>query len=155
MPASHSNGPLSGIQLSELRRQGATLSLVYRGSLCPDQILYGLLSGFLDARQERLRSRRLFVSSTRNLLDNLAGLDIRASQWTNYRWNAKYCENTSRLRVFIPKTSARPVGMSLARTAWVKLNRLAPLKNCECGAIAQTADDVLITCPYIGHHMMH
>ena len=49
---------------------------------------------------------------------------IRAFQWTNYKWNAEYCENTSRLPVFIPTTSAKPVGVSLPRTAWIKLNRL-------------------------------
>ena len=65
-----------------------------------------------------------FVPAAWNLLDNFAGLGIRASEWTNYKWNAEYCENASRLRVFIPRTSARPVGMSLPRTAWVKLNRL-------------------------------
>ena len=36
---------LSGIQPAELRRMGATLSLAYRGSLDPDHILHGLLSG--------------------------------------------------------------------------------------------------------------
>ena len=36
---------LSGIQPVELRRLGATLSLAYRGSLDPDHILHGLLSG--------------------------------------------------------------------------------------------------------------
>ena len=33
---------LSGIQLAELRRMGATLSLAHHGSLDPDHILYGL-----------------------------------------------------------------------------------------------------------------
>ena len=36
---------LSGIQPAELRRMGATLSLAHHGSLDPDHILYGLLSG--------------------------------------------------------------------------------------------------------------
>ena len=36
---------LSGIQPAELRRLGATLSLAHRGSMDPDHILYGLLSG--------------------------------------------------------------------------------------------------------------
>ena len=49
---------LSGIQSAELRRMGATLSLARRGSLDPDHILYGLLSGSSDNRQVRLRSRR-------------------------------------------------------------------------------------------------
>ena len=115
---------LSGIQPAELRRLGATLSLAYRGSLNPDHILYGLLNGSSDAGQVRLRSRRPFVPAARNLLDNLSGLGIRASEWTNYKWNAEYCENFSRLRVFVSWNGARPVGMGLSRAAWVKLNRL-------------------------------
>ena len=71
---------LSGIQPAELRRLRATLSLTYRGSLDPDHILYGLLSGYSDTRQVRLRSRRPFVPGARNLLDNLARLGIRASE---------------------------------------------------------------------------
>ena len=46
---------LSGILPAELRRMGATLSLAYRGSLYPDHILYGFLSGSSDTRQVRLR----------------------------------------------------------------------------------------------------
>ena len=116
MPASQSNGHLpilSGIQPAELP---TTLSLAYRGSLDPDHILYGLLSGFSDARQERLRSRRQSVPAARNLLNNLAGLRISASEWKKNKWNAEYCKNTSRLRVFIPRVSSRRVGMGLPRT---------------------------------------
>ena len=84
MPASHLPA-LSGIQPAELRRLGATLSLAYRGSLDPDLILYGLLSGSSDTGQVKLRSRRPFVPGARNLLDNLARLGTRASEWTNYK----------------------------------------------------------------------
>ena len=115
---------LPGIQPAELRRMGATLSLAYHGFLDPDHILYGLLSESSNTFQVRLRSRRPFVPAARNLLDNLARLDIRASKWTNHEWNAEYCKNASRLRVFVPETGARPVGMGLPRAAWVKLNRL-------------------------------
>ena len=76
---------LSGIQPAELGRMGATLSLAHRGSLDPDYILYGLLSGFSDTCQVRLRSRRPFVSAARNLLDNLSRLGIRGSEWTNHK----------------------------------------------------------------------
>ena len=76
---------LSGIQPAELRRLGATLSLAYRGSLDPDHILHGLLNGSSDTGQVRLRSRRPFVPGARNLLDNLARLGIRASEWTNHK----------------------------------------------------------------------
>ena len=154
---------LSGIQPAELRRMGAILPLAYRGYLDPDHTLYGLLSGSSDTGQVKLRSRRPFVPTARNLLDNLASLSIRASEWTNHKWNAEYCENASRLRAFVPGTGARPVGMGLPRAAWVKLNRLrtgvgrfhssmhkwglAPLPNCVCGASEQTADHVLTACP--------
>ena len=93
---------LSGIQPAELRRMGVTLSLAYRGSLDPDHILYGFLSGSSDTRQVRLRSRRPFVPAARNLLENLARLGIRASEWTNHKWNVEYYENFSRLRAFVP-----------------------------------------------------
>ena len=92
----------SGIQPAELRRMGATLSLAYRGSLDPDYILYGLLSGSSDTRQVKLRSRHSFVPAARNLLNNLARLGIRASEWTNHKWKTECCENTSRLRAFVP-----------------------------------------------------
>ena len=115
---------LSGIQPAELRRLGVTFSLAHRGSLEPDHILYGPLSGSSDARQVRLRSRRPFVSATQNLLDNLARLGIRASEWTNHKWKTEYCEGTSGLRVFVLGTGARPVGMGLPRAVWFKRNRL-------------------------------
>ena len=83
---------LSGIQSAELRRLGATLSLAHRGFLDPDHILYGVLSGSSDTRQVRLRSRFSSVPGARNLLDNLARLGIRASEWTNHKWKTEYCE---------------------------------------------------------------
>ena len=119
------------------------------------------LSGSSVTRQERLRSKRLFVPAARNLIYSVTGLGIRASQWMNYRWNTEFFEITSRLRDFIPMTSARPVELSLPRT-WVKLNCLRtgvsqfhlPMhkwgltlsSNCKCGAFEQTADHVVIAC---------
>ena len=141
---------------------GATLSLAYRGSLDPDHILYGLLSGSSDTGQVRLRSRRLFVPGARNLFDNLARFGTRASESTNHKWKTEYCENASRLRAFVPGTGARPVGVGLPQAAGVKLNRLrtgvgrfhssmhkwglAPSRNCECGASEPAADHVLTAC---------
>ena len=130
----------------------------------PDHILYNLLSGSSEACQKRLTSRRPFVQAARNLLDNLAGLGIRASEWTNHKWNAQYCENAFRLRVFVPKICTRLVEMGLSRADWIKFNRrricfrrfyeyssmhkwgLAFSPNCECSASKQIADHVLITC---------
>ena len=115
---------LSGIQPAEFCQLGATLSLAYRGSLDPDHILHGLLSGSSDTRQVKLRSRRPFVPGAQNLLDNLARLGICTSEWANHKWNAEYCENASRLHAFVPETSARPVGMGLPQAVWVKFNCL-------------------------------
>ena len=152
---------LSGIQPAELHRMGATLSLAHRGSLDPNHILYGLLSGYSDTRQVRLRFRRP-EPAARNLLDNLSRVGFCPSEWTNRKWKTEYCENASRLRAFVPGTGARHVEMGSPRAAWVKLNRLrtgvgrfhlsmhkwglAPLPNCECGASEQTADHVLTAC---------
>ena len=150
------------MQPAELRQMEATFSLAHRGSLDPDHILYGFLSGSLDTHQVRLRSRRPFVPAAQNLLNNLARLGIRVSEWPNHKWKTDYCENASRLRVFVPWTGARPVGMGLPRAVWVKLNRLqtgvrrfhssmhkwglVPSPYCECGASEQTADHVLTAC---------
>ena len=65
--------------------------------------------------------------------------------------------------LLVPGAGASPVGMSLPRAAWFKLNRLrtgvgrfhssmhkwglAPSPNCDCGASEQTADHVLTACP--------
>ena len=92
---------------------GVTLSLAHHGSLDPDHILYGLLSGFSDTCQVRLRSRCLFVPAAKNLLDNLAGLGIHTSEGTNHKWKMEYCEGASRLCAFVPGTGTRPVGMGL------------------------------------------
>ena len=145
--------------------------MTHRGSLDPDHILYGLLSASSDTCQVRLRSRRSLVPAARNLLDNLARLGTRASEWTNHKWKTEYCGNASRLRAFVPGTGARPVEMGLPRAAWVKLNRLrtivgrfhssmhkwglVPSPNCECGASEQTADHVLKRALYIRYHMEH
>ena len=134
---------------------GATLSLAHHGSLDPNHILYGFLSGSSDTRQVRLRSRRLFVPAVQNLLDNLARLGIHASEWTNHKWKMKYCEGASRLHAFVPGPVPDLLG-------WVKLNclqtgvgqfhlsmhkwGLAPSPNCKCGTSEQTADHVLTPC---------
>ena len=154
---------LAGIQSAELRRLGATLSLAYRGSLDPGHILYELLAGSTHGYRERLKSRRPFVPAARKLLQDLTELDIRAAQWTDFKWSTEYSECSSDLRAFIPRTRTRPMGMGLPRSSWVRINRLragvgclqsfmhkwglAPTSNCECGAAEQTAEHTILTCP--------
>ena len=151
------------VEPAELRRLGATLSLVYRGSLDHGHILHELLAGSPDGYRERLKSRRPFVPTARKLLQDLTELDIRAAQWTDYKWSTEYSECSSDLRAFIPRTSTRSMGMGLPRSSWVRLNRfragvgcfqsfmhkwaLAPTSNCECGAAEQTAEHIILTCP--------
>ena len=106
---------------------GATLSLAYRGFLDPDHILYGLLSTSSDTFQVRLRSRRSFVPAARNLLDNLARLVIRVSEWKNYKWKTENCENASRLRAFVPETGQGLLG-------WTYPEQLG-LSSTACGLV--------------------
>ena len=154
---------LAGIQPAELRRLGATLSLAYRGSLDLDHILYELLAGSSDGHRERLKSKRFFVPAARKLLQDLTELDIRAAQWTDFKWSTEYSECSSDLRAFIPRASTRPMRMGLPRSSWVRLNRfragvgrfqsfmhkwgLAPTSNCECCAAEQIAEHIILTCP--------
>ena len=70
---------LSGIQLAELRRLGAILSLAKRATLDPDHILHGHLAGLPDFPQERLKSRRPFVPAARKLSNDLTELGMRAA----------------------------------------------------------------------------
>ena len=127
----------SGIQPAELCRMGATLSLVHLGSLDPDHILYGLLSGPSDTRQMRLRSRCQFVSALRNLLYNLAILGIRASKWTNHKRKPEYCEDAFRLRALCPEpllgllgwASPKQLGLSSTASRPVLGDSICPCTN--------------------------
>ena len=153
----------SVIQPAEFHRQGATVFLANRSSLEPGHILLGQLTEPQAASKERLNSRHPFVPVAWKLLHNLSESDIRAAQWTNLTWDTKYSKSMSALDDYIPRVSTRPIGMSLTRTAWVKLNRLrsgagrfgsfihnwglASSAKCEYGASEQTADHIIITCP--------
>ena len=158
---------LASTQPAELRRLGATLSLANRAIHDPDRVLHGQLVGQQDGHLGRLRSRRPFVPAAWKLLNSLSELNIRVKPRTKHKWNADYLETTSRVRAFIPRFSSRPLGTSLPKTSWVRLNRLptgvgrfhsfmykwglAPSPNCECGATEQTADHVISSC--LIHHV--
>ena len=161
---------LAGIQPAELRRKGATISLARR-ALDPDHLLHETFQR-PSSGEQRLKSRRPFVPAAQQLLKNVEDLGLSAAHWTNHMWNTEWQNNTSRLRDFIPDADPHPPGMSLARFAWVRLNRLrsgvgrfrsdmhkwglAPSAGCECGATEQTADHVVHHCPiYRPPHGMH
>ena len=143
---------LTGIQPAELCRLGATLSLANHVIHDPDHL------------HKQLVGQQVHTSRD---LDRLSELDICAKQWMKQKWNADYLKSTSRVCAFIPRVSSRPLGMSLPRTSWVRLNRqqtgvgcfhlsmykwdLAPSPNCECVATEQTADHVISSC--LLHHV--
>ena len=74
---------LASSQLSLADWERHLLFLQFHGR---DHMLHGLLSGFSDACQEKLSSRRPFVAIARNLSNNLVVLGISAFHWKHYRW---------------------------------------------------------------------
>ena len=124
-PTPKDNLPVfSGIKPAELRRQRAMLFLANRSSLDRGHILHGQLTEPRAASKERLKSKRPFISAERKLFHNLSELGIRPAQRMNLTWDIECSESILALGVYILRVSARPIGMSLTRTAWVKLNRL-------------------------------
>ena len=128
--------------------------------LDPGHILHNQLTGPQAASKERSKPKRPFVPAARKLLHNLSELGIRAAQWTNLTWDTEYSKSMLALGVYIPRVSTRPIGISLTRTAWVKLSRLrtsvgrfglsmhkwglAPSAKCKCDASEQTADHITL-----------
>ena len=86
--------------------------------------MHGQLTEPQAASKERLKSRHSFAPAARKLLRNLSELGIRAAQRRSLTRDAEYSKSMSALGVYTPRVSTRPTGMSLTRTAWVKLNRL-------------------------------
>ena len=80
--------------------------------------------GPITAHKERLRSRRPFVPAARKVFNKSSKLSIRAAQRLDYKWDMKYSEDQSDLLLVLPRPIAKPLGMSLPRPAWVRLNRL-------------------------------
>ena len=93
----------------------------------------------------------------------MCDLGTRATQWANLTRDTEYSKSTPALGVYIPRVSTRPMGMSLTRTAWAKLNRqrigvgrfgscmhkwgFASSAKGECGANELTTDHIILTCP--------
>ena len=100
------------------------------------------------------------------MLSDLSKLSIRVALWIDYKWDVKYCENQSELRLFVPRPNTRSLGMGLPRPAWVRLNHLctgvgrfqssmhkwglSPTSICECGTLDQTASHLILECSLHG-----
>ena len=106
---------LLGIQPAELLRLGVTLLLPDRGILDSEHLWHDHLVRPLDARQERLKSRRPFVPVAPKLLDNESELDILVGQRTDVTCNIVYLNSPSKLHNFIPRFGTRFLGLGLRR----------------------------------------
>ena len=139
----------------------------------PGHLLHSALNSPSIANAQRLKSRHSFVPAAQqlSLSDNN---NIRVAHWADHQWNAEaeWLENATRLRIFIPVTGTHPRGMTLPRTAWVRINGLinrfrtgvgqfrtclhkrcmASCAVCECPAEEQTVDNVVLQCPIHGLH---
>jgi len=132
---------LVGIQPAELRRKGATLSLARRG-MDPEHLLHLALTGH-RVRMHGLSNRdtHLYPSLNNSINSSDSSITYVRRAEADSRWNAEWLDNLTRLRIFIPDTGTHPPGMTLPRTAWVRLNRfrlhqwsMASSASCECGA---------------------
>ena len=100
---------LAGIQLAELHRQGATFSLAYQfdGSYKLTQSVNGKAH---DCPQRETK-----------ILTPLCACSTQVDQWIiktehlsctmDWLWDMKYSEDQSKLCLFVPRSSARPLGM--------------------------------------------
>ena len=79
-----------------------------------------------SANARRLKLRQTFVPTAQQpiILSDSDNNNIRAAHWADHGWNAEWLDNLTRLRTFIPDTGTHPPGMTLPRTARVRLNRL-------------------------------
>ena len=158
---------LSGIQPTELRRNGATLSLarrVWSLNICSTQrspIHRVQMHGASN------RDTHLYLSHNNSSVYLTTTTYVRRSGRMDHQWNVEWADNPARLRTSI--TGTHPHGMTLLRRAWVRLNRLrtavgrfrsclykwgmASSAACECGAEEQTVDHVVLQCPI--HRLPH
>ena len=56
----------------------------------------------------RLKSRHPFVPAAQQLISLSDNNNIRAAQWADHQWNAKWADNPTRLRIFISDTGTHP-----------------------------------------------
>ena len=110
----------------------------------PKHLLHQSMVRPTIGHEDGLQSRHPFVSEARKLLNEVSKLNILAAQWIDCQWDAKYSECQSELRLFVPRSSARPLGKVLPRPAWVRF-------NCLCTGVEKipVIHVQMGTCPYI------
>ena len=70
-----------------------------------------------------LQSIHPFVPKARRLLSELSKTSIRAAQWIDFKWNAKYLKSIRAWRL-CPKEQHQATWHKFARTCFVRLKRL-------------------------------
>ena len=111
---------LAGIPPAELHRQAACLALACR-AMDPDHLLHNTITR--EETQPRLKSRRPFTTSGKDLLSTTLPNEIKA-HWIASMWSVEWQPSTSRLREYIISPSRSSPESDLPRQAWVKLSRL-------------------------------
>jgi len=97
---------LAGIQLAELRRIGATLSLARR-AMEPGHLLYLALTCPSSTNARRLKSRP-FVPAAQHLISLSDNNSMRATQWADHQWDAEWANNPTSLCISIPDIGTHP-----------------------------------------------
>ena len=103
-----------------------TASVLWIINEIPNILLHQLMIKCTTAHEERLQSRHSFDPAARKMINELSKLSTRAAQWTDFKWDTKYSKGQSKLCLFSPRPSARPLGMDLARPVWIRLNHHCP-----------------------------
>jgi len=163
---------LTGIQLAELRRSGARLSLAHR-ILEPGHVLHSVLTCPSSSNAQRLKTRHPFAPAAQQLISLYDNNSIFSAHWADQKWNTEWVDNLTRLHTFILDTGTHTLGLTLPRKAWgMRLNCLrtgvgrfrsclykwgmASSAACECGAEEQTLHHVILQCPiHRPSHRLH
>ena len=159
MPTTYTNGLFANpnrYPVSWARRQ----ALVYWTLLDPKYLLQQLVVESTAVYKVILQSRHHFLRAARKLLNELSKLSIRAAQWTDYKWDAKYSNGQLELRLFVPR---RPVFGHLAEVcsylywkirtgvgrfqSWMRKQGLSPTSICERDVLDETAAEVILEFP--------
>jgi len=114
---------IAGIQLAELRSKGATLSPACH-AMESGHLLHSALPCPPGENARHFKSRHPTVPAAHQLVSSSDSNNRSATLWADHQWNAEWLDNITRPRAFIPGIGTHPPGMTLPRTAWVRLNRL-------------------------------
>jgi len=153
---------LAGIQLAELRRNGATLSLARR-AIEPGHLLHSALTRLSSADARRLKSRYPFVPAAQQLICSSDNKQHTCGALGGLPMECGVGRQTRKTPHFNPRHRYSTPGANFPRRAWVRLNRLSTgvgrFRSClykwsvassvasECGAEEQTIDHVVLQCP--------